>query len=570
MKPENWEQTQKYISKKLSRTKLISDQGELDTSGLIGSNCTIADLAYALTHRDEFGEALDRVKSLSIEIKADYEGFSEELTNYRDLCSDSLPITSIEVNSLEVIVDHLNIAQSNDLLQNIKSIQCTEKYDKMTFLELIKTINSHDCHPQSIHLSLVSDTDHITLKYLTNIDVTESYKTFDNVLEKLFNNFYSAIKDQENLTIEDIERHAKISAEQTHASDNHSIPYGRALRLLSQFDWDFLKLDIVKEHIKTIRAEAPTISDIYHLEEPDLHFYMVRVNDHNADLWREYAKAEESVYGNNRAKSKASIGVVGFIPSLRYYDNDATETWVAFVSNRELANPSIPVTGSIEMCVTMMTSEHAPFTSHVGIFRSPSYSGEDHKNLAMQLHSFIAKATLEEHPNKYYMINTPAQHMTGIIIDALEKHFGDSREHIFFGNGNNTYPTETIDQLEANHASLKNAGYYTTDRMIESVYKCVKNLNLAKQKEALESGKLVQPIHASSEEDYRSCSYFQIKDQENNVLCDLSEQDIHGEFSWFFDSPYLYRGQSCDTMITVRLDELGGLYNFTGDMEHYT
>ncbi|WP_410956559.1 hypothetical protein [Rickettsia koreansis] len=67
-------------------------------------------------------------------------------------------------------------------------------------------------------------------------------------------------------------------------------------------------------------------------------------------------------------------------------------------------------TSSIEMFITMLTSQNSSFISHSGIARLPIYQEKPfiikHKNLAVKLHSFIAAYAKDIYSNKKeYMIN---------------------------------------------------------------------------------------------------------------------------------------------------------------------
>jgi hypothetical protein len=91
-----------------------------------------------------------------------------------------------------------------------------------------------------------------------------------------------------------------------------------------------------------------------------------------------------------------------------------------------------------------------------------------HKKLSVDLHGFIAQATLEDHPNKSYMISAPTPIMRKIFIDKLNDTFGNSEEHIYFSYNNHpfvSYPQEAIESLQNNHEAMIAAGYYTTDRI---------------------------------------------------------------------------------------------------------
>jgi hypothetical protein len=450
---------------------------------------------------------------------------------------------------------------------------------KQDIVDLVGRFKTNNALPNVIQgSSLMTKEDIILLSSITGTKILDTVTKHDGMLITLFQNVFLSFRESE-ITKDNLESIIQKACNVTLSSDGHPIPYGKALRLLAGFDWNFLQMRDVKTSIDEIRKALPIKQNFYHLlSEDDFHFYMVQINDSNANLWKEWAEAEEELtYSESisKAQKSAVAGIEGFLPSLKYYDNNATETWVAFTTNALLENPTIPATGSIEMCVTMMTSTHSPFTTHIGIFRAPSYQGISHKELAIKLHSFVAKTTLLDHNGKEFMITTPTYHMKEILLKALEKKYGGSG-FVFIGDDHTEYPTAKLDDVILVYDKMKQSGYDKSERVVgdnkeetlKAIEACAEELTLVRQRLALEQGKLHCPFKtklASS----GTGSVFIIKNENDIAICTLKDSDMHGEFAWFFDSSWLYdsKDDTC-SLVTTKLSELADLVPISGDIEH--
>ena len=77
------------------------------------------------------------------------------------------------------------------------------------------------------------------------------------------------------------------------------------------------------------------------------------------------------------------------------------------------------------MVVSVFMSETAPVTTHMGIFRNNESMGnkkaydEAHKNLAIELQSFAAKASKLTQGEKYIMVTTPLDVMRKMMLSSL-------------------------------------------------------------------------------------------------------------------------------------------------------
>jgi hypothetical protein len=184
------------------------------------------------------------------------------------------------------------------------------------------------------------------------------------------------------------------------------------------------------------------------------------------------------------------------------------------------------------MFVSMMTSKNAHFTGHVGIARAPAYKGEFHKNLSTNLHSFIAKATLEHHLDKEYMITVPASHMRAILIKSFEDNGKNSK--IFIGDNNTQYSEEPLESLINTHEAMVIAGLNTTDRMRYAYDKNLLSIHLSKQQALLEKENTKMPLEVKKGNGYKKYESFKLSAQNGIILNDLTAKDMKGEYAWLF------------------------------------
>lgn len=553
--------TKKELSQRLQKLNTNNDHA-IDVTTLIKKS-TMKDIV------DSVQLTLPHVQSIDVSIELPDAGSSEEfyqmLDKYRT-DSSLVKFTLTTINDFSYVIEALKQDKALlNLFQNIRyDLGSCTKEEIIGFINSLKDLN---CTLKSIEVPF-SGIDCIMLQAITGIQIRDFFTENDTNLSSLFANVYSLLLLQKSTGLDSktTESSIKQACSMTLSSDGKPMPYTKALRLLKDFDWHFLNMDQVKSSITELRQQLPIKQDVYHIEaENGLHFYMVKVNDSNAQAWQDWARIEENAsrsVGISKAQAKASTGIVGFLPSFRYYDNNDTETWVAFASNEKLSDPSLPSSHSIEMAVTMMTSG-GPFSSHIGVFRPPSYKGEIHKGLAMRLHGFTAKATLEHHHDKEYMITVPESRMREILLEKIEAVGG----FVFIGGDHTVYPTDTLEKVINTIEIMKNHGFYETDRVISDVYKQTLNLALIKQQALLQSGKIHCPFETIGTTP-RECSSFVIKNDKDQVLCSLTEQDMHGEFAWFFDSPYLFRNADNAGMVTTKIEDLSRCIELSGQIEH--
>ncbi|WP_341757729.1 hypothetical protein [Candidatus Tisiphia endosymbiont of Ditula angustiorana] len=215
----------------------------------------------------------------------------------------------------------------------------------------------------------------------------------------------------------------------------------------------------------------------------------------------------------------------------------------------------------------MMTSKNAHFTGHIGIARAASYKGEFHKNLSTNLHSFIAKATLEHHPDKEYMITVPASHMRTILIKSFEDNGKNSK--IFIEDNNTQYSKEPLESLINNHEKMVAGGYHKSVRTILEYNLHLLSIHLLKQQALLEQENTKMPLEVKEGNGYKNYESFKLSAQNGIILNDLTAKDMEKEYAWFFKSPYLFRNSSTqEPTITCDLKTLADFLPASTELEY--
>jgi len=191
--------------------------------------------------------------------------------------------------------------------------------------------------------------------------------------------------------------------------------------------------------------------------QPRLTYHFISLDEDNFDFWKDYASAMRMIAYNRDFSQdmKYSWGqaVRGFLDALEAFEQTPkSEVWIAVaafgaISTEDFARAAV----NIEMCMTVTTHPDVPFTTHMGIFRSPlrclkisslnalrtlpdfrideivdllekewSYL-RSARNLSEQFHAFAAKRTLQDcsGAKKLYMVNAPLKKM----MEILKKNF---------------------------------------------------------------------------------------------------------------------------------------------------
>ena len=300
-------------------------------------------------------------------------------------------------------------------------------------------------------------------------------------------------------------------------------------------------------------------------ESDDLHFYMAKVMPENKDAWKEFAKkSEEGVSGQ---------GVAGFLPSLEFCDKQETEVWIAFVSNKEVALSHEIDDKSIEMFVTVSTSDNAPFTSHMGIARSSIFNGVTHQNISTKLHAFAAEFMCQQHPEKAYMINTPTAVMRNIMMNTfLEKGLGDkiticeykykldwNVEHSleYSDRSNMEVTLSRYDDAKEDYRKAKASSRSPQVGRFEATQKALLDIQVLQQRQDVKAGLKSLPVSIEALD-----LSFKITDKSGNITT-IDPESQHEEFVWFFGHQLLFQGINGGTpLITCDLEALASWHHF--------
>jgi len=442
--------------------------------------------------------------------------------------------------------------------------------------DFIRSFDNASFKPQSIEVqfSLFSENQMIALAIKTGINVYNDIIQGQPRKKILIEKLYKLLKEN-NLELEQekLIKFVEIACQDAKSTDGLAMQYIQALRILSTFD--FSEIDggcsTLQSKFKELYSQQEVKSEVHHLQKAeDLHFYMVKVTGINANEWRAFSKLQFEEIKYSPLRDKLSIGLNAFSPSIGYHDQDLTDTYVAFISNKpwnkgEKINPT-----SVEMLVTMMTSEHAHFISHAGISRTATYKGNEHKNTSVQLHSFIAACAKDIYgEQKEYMITPPAIQMRDIIINAFAKN--KASDKIYIGHQDTPIPKHPVNILEAlaDHYKEIRDEHFKAGRLTEGNQKDYINtfldLNLSKQKVALGEKKVPIKLVNSSE----GGPGFILYGKNGEMLHNLTSKDMEGEFAWFCKSKYLLSNQSNnEPLLTCDLDTLAKLATPAGSIEH--
>lgn len=184
-----------------------------------------------------------------------------------------------------------------------------------------------------------------------------------------------------------------------------------------------------------------------------LSFVFIRLDKNNLDFWKNYVGAMRLIAMNSNFSEDLKYGwgqaVRGFLQAIDAYEGTpGSEVWIAAatfgcISKNNFAQSAV----NIEMCMTVTTHPDVPFTTHMGIFRSPlrrlrvsslerlrdqdMYRTNEianlllrnwpvlrsARNLSGQLHAFAAKRCVQESTGieKVYMITCPLAKMMEIM-----------------------------------------------------------------------------------------------------------------------------------------------------------
>lgn len=188
---------------------------------------------------------------------------------------------------------------------------------------------------------------------------------------------------------------------------------------------------------------------------PEFRYELIPLTAKNTDFWRKYAAAMRLValrsHFDGTMKGGYTNAVKGFMDALDIAGT-GPNVWIAVGSHGEVLPGQFAETACrIEICMTVTAQENIPFTTHMGIFRTPlrrlspvdfeavrqeklfdlssiirrlEYSVNRTRatpNIACQLHAFAAERCLRicRGVPKKYMITAPLQKMMEIIEEAF-------------------------------------------------------------------------------------------------------------------------------------------------------
>ena len=413
--------------------------------------------------------------------------------------------------------------------------------------------------------SCASDQQKNELQFLSiktgRVQYADKIGAYNDALCKAFYSKITALQD-EVITEQKLTEIIKLISPAGDISDRYYPTHHKVSSMLKAVDWNklFDKTNI-SETIHKIHHEIHIPGQIYSLKEADdLYFNIARITDGNKQKWS--SLASKSSHGKN------SVGVQGFHPSLKYYNNINTEVWVAFISNKPVNDPNEVDLSSTEMFVTVTTSEHSSFTTHMGIARSSSFPRDkQHKNISTKLHAFAAKFMLEQHPEKIYELNVPTNLMEEIII----KEFEDKRlvNKVFIGDNRTKYPDYNIETAKGYYEASKE--YVKTDparAFVNLMHENLRDLHLLEQRSAIEKGEKILPIQVTHSSD--GSFSFIVKDQHDQIVQTITTEQQNGEFAWFFDHGWQFKNIGLIgnfQLLTCDLPTLASLGDFHGEIQ---
>ncbi|MGX6960300.1 MAG: LYR motif-containing protein [Rickettsia endosymbiont of Pentastiridius leporinus] len=486
-----------------------------------------------------------------------------------------LDCTNLEEVSLQEI---FNFLQNPDIVKD-KIISCNistyENWKEVNDFILQLNVNS-SFKPQTITVYTFSRyiEDIFNLRLKTGINITSGnyVKTTDHRKEALLKKILEEFKKNNfNTDEEQLSQFIKAACKEAKTPDGIEMQYGRALRIGSEYN--FSKIDEQYSDLQSIFKKLQNTqiqevkSEIHHYkQEDDLHFYMVKVNGANISAWQDFlnkqSNLQKSYKGNDPVIKNFDMGKHAFSSSLNYYDQDLTDVYAAFVSNKiwQKDNSFDPL--SIEMFITMLTSQNASFISHSGIARAPIYtlkSTPKHPNLAVKLHSFIAACAKDIYSNKKeYMITVPVIEMTQIILKEYEKK--GVLDKIYIGHQDieisliplkdlKLYSEEAEKTYKTDPTVIKTMAY---DRYCELFL----NYILKSQQENLGNKQI--PIKLIND---NGKTLLNLYDKNGSILHKLTAEQMEGEFAWFCAHPYLFKHYphsgpfvTCDLQTLAALD----------------
>ena len=320
----------------------------------------------------------------------------------------------------------------------------------------------------------------------------------------------------------------------------------------------------------------------YHLQHNDVHFHLVKINNENINQWK--TLNNKGAFKNLRCKDSgrgAFTDTLNLFEKSEFLLDDSKELWVGYAASRLNTVGKVIDISSIEMVVTVTTSVNTPFVTHMGITRL-DYLAKLHKNLSIQLHSFVAKAMLEHHADKVFMLTRPISEMGLIIFLELQKN--NLTSHLQIGDLNHT-----CKKLDTSNKSQKLYSDLITEvdndpksQNLKEIREICNSLTYKyfehKHAQGLEKGHNFIAIHFEDNvfklfNVKRDDNGNIIKDESNNPITYLifegkNIEDLKSEFAWFFKNHHIHTPSNFK-YFTLDYSVLAKLTEFTGSLEAY-
>ncbi|MDX1924160.1 MAG: hypothetical protein SFT91_02905 [Rickettsiaceae bacterium] len=297
-------------------------------------------------------------------------------------------------------------------------------------------------------------------------------------------------------------------------------------------------------------------NEIFHQQDQEVyHWYMARVSEDNRRIWLKWCKEQPYDMGSG------GLALSLLLPP-RLKEPDNFKLFVVYSSDLVNVCPSLPYEGHIEIACSVMTSNYAPVSTHMGIFRVASYAGEEHPKLSMKLHSFAAKCLHD----KTYMITSPVGLMRYVMYKDVIK---NSENFSWFGVEYREYIREYVqegsieEEIIAGEKELSAAitrSQEKNDRESHKVKLHTINLLKANQELLLAKGKTFCPFELDEEN-----NTITIYDK-NGAICTSTMEETYGDLSWLFTHNYMLDHKS---WLTLKIDDLAAFSGSSMPIEHY-
>lgn len=394
------------------------------------------------------------------------------------------------------------------------------------------------------------------LKISDKLNITLNDKEFHTRETTLIKNFLDNIKDlsSESLSIGLIKDKIQEACQAAKLSDDIAMNMNHALRFLVNFNISTVapKFDKIHKSIIEFHKKQEVTSTTYQAKiDESKYFTMTKVTAKNVALWEDFIKQQQNKENNfeSTAYKHLRVGHESFCMSLKLFDQDLTDVWIAFIANKELAYITANAFASVEVAVPILTSEHAKFFSAAGIARNANYTGVIHKGLSSELFSLTAKAILQHYQSvpKEKFINQPAE----VMHEILYKIFTDNNKNsIFAGDSRNAELLKnqplSLEKCYKKQASLKkqcqeDPDLKNTDYMMQAIRANNKIIELFKQQKAIEEGKMIIPVKLNENSELTHDFSYEIQNQKGELLQKIDYTQATGEYKWYFvDHPHLF------------------------------